>query len=89
MARLAGEVEKEILPAHEARQLRPVAHVGNVNVHVPGNAREITAIPAVFRGEAVYDRNTRTQGHKLAGKRRTDEPKPSRNEDPLPGIYLA
>ena len=41
VARLAGEVEEEVLPVHESGQSRPVAHIGDMHPHAARDPGEV------------------------------------------------
>jgi hypothetical protein len=77
VARLPGEVEQEILPAHQARQPRPVAHVRDMHAHAAGDPREVAAVAAIFRDQAVHDRDLGAERDQRPREIRADEAQPA------------
>ena len=83
MARLAGEVEKKMLAAQKLREAVPVAHVGHVDRHFAPESVEVAAVAAVFRDEAVEDRDLGAAPHERASQVRADEPETAGDEHAL------
>jgi hypothetical protein len=83
VARLPGEIEKKMLPAQKLRQAVPVAHVGEMDARLALEPAHVAAVAAVFRDEAVEQRDLRPELHEGAGEVRADEAESAGDEHAL------
>jgi hypothetical protein len=81
MARLSGEIEKVILALQQRPQAVQIAHIGNVDVHALAQRLDVETIAAVFRNEAVDQRDLGAEGVQARGQVRADEAESAGNQD--------
>ena len=84
MARLAREVEEDVLVEEVLVQALGVAHVQLVDVDVVLDPRDVRPRPAVGRHERVDDRDGGAGGDERAGEIRADEAETPRDEHAAP-----
>ena len=74
MAGLAGEVEQEVLADEMRPQAVAVAHVGDVDADAVLDSLDVEPVAAVFRHQAVDQRDLGAQIDQPPGQVRTDKP---------------
>ena len=84
VARLAREVEEDVLVEEVLVQALGVAHVQLVHVDVVLEPRDVGPRPAVVRHERVDDRDGGACGDEPPGEIRPDEPEATRHEHAAP-----
>ena len=84
MARLASEVEEDVLVADEVAEAVLVADVGDVHGQPVLDSGDVVEQAAVLGHERVDDRDGRVHLEELAREVRADEAEPTGDEDALP-----
>ena len=85
MARLAGEVEQEVLALDQSREAVLVTDVRDVHVHLVLEAADIGAVPSVLGHEGVDEHDLGVGFDEFARERRADEAETTGDEDALAG----
>ena len=85
VARLAGEVEEDVLVANEEAEAVLVAHIGDVHRQPILDAGDVVEQAPVRRDERVDDRDSCVQLEELAREVGADEAESTGDENPLAG----
>ena len=84
MARLAREVEQNVLALQEIPEAVLVADVGDVDPDLIRDLRHVAEVPPVLRDQAVNQRHVRAFANEAAGEVRADEPQAAGDQDSPP-----
>jgi hypothetical protein len=84
MRGLAGQVEDDLPSLHQMGQAVRVAHVGDVDPYLVLDPRDVLAIAAIGRNQAVDDHHVGAQRDQPVGEIRADEAEPAGDHHPPP-----
>jgi hypothetical protein len=83
VARLAGEVEEDVLALHEVAKRVDVPHVRDVHRHAVLEPRDVGEVAAVLGDQGVHEQDPCAGLDELPRQRRPDEAEASRDQHPL------
>jgi hypothetical protein len=85
MARLPGEIEKEIPPLHQPRHRVRVANVGDIDRDLVPDIVNVEGVASIFRDQAVDERHPGAQPYEAPRQGGADKPESTRNQDVAAG----
>jgi hypothetical protein len=84
MTGLAGEVEKIMTVFDQGRHRGRIAYVSKIDRHPVADVIYIKKVAAIFRDQAVNERDLRLKVDKAPRQGRADEAQPARDENVRP-----